>query len=1725
MDKVIEGIAPLLTEELSINSDIIESDTALAPEESSDAVASALDSEANEVQISLQEELVDLGSEDTALVFEDSSEGIDITGVNRWAPLGQELGISANTTGFIFNARNASAVIGDQTVFANYATLQLNKSDISSTSLLSTTALETTLQLASVGLNVATIVATSGDDRFLGYDQDVAVYGGAGDDYFRSTGGDKQLFGEEGSDSFAISGGNGAFIDGGDGYDRATFGGGQEGLVIESVGAYGQLGQELDINPTDNSYAVYQRGATADFNGETVAAGYVPINNNNAVGSDAPLSGTALETALTFGHLTKDVEEITGSKYDDVFLGGRYDEAFNGGDGDDWLEGRTGNDTLNGGAGNDNIVLSEGIKDIDGGAGNDTIWLRGRAEDFTVLAQEDGSYTITTATGETSTVRGVEFARLSNSDVIALADLVVAEDPLPEPELPPEIITSDDTGAVEEDGTVVLDLLENDSGEALAILSISAPQNGSAVLNADGTVTYTPSADFNGTDSFSYTVTDAAGQTSTANVSVTVLQVNDAPVVTGTAVTSVLETAGSDQVLAQVTAEDVDGDALQYEISGGNDAGLFEIDAAGAISLAEGASLDFETTSLHELEVSVFDAEATTTTQVSINVEDVDETRSDLIAQTDRAFGVTDGSGSIGLTGAADYTSHLPFLNLMKFARPHYASRPNEFGYYNRGQLEEMGLLDENDYLTALPEDASHGGFIFSGTVGREGTYVLRWEGEGDVGLHLDAEIVSQSDNEIVFTHNSGTVEIRIFDTDPNGTGDYVRDISLVKEEYVDLYDAGAVFNPEAISRLQDFREFRTMNWQRTIESPIETLDDIPKLEDSSWATEYGVPMEALVQLANEAGTDLWFTIPTKANAEVVEYYATYIRDNLDPNLKVTVEYGNELWNYGYRDTYDLRDEAVETWGIDPGDNAARYAFVAKKATEAALIFEETFNQVDEADRPLLHKTLGTQTAVLSVTENLLAAEAWEFYEPDTFIPPAEVFDSIAVTTYFGGQTLTNDGLRDALLEAIADPEVDAHEFLFNNLMDPTYPSSIPALSNLLHAQRDIADRYGIGVTDYEGGAHLLHFDNTDLPAEVAESLVDFYVEFYRTDYMRELYQAVWDIWRDVGDGAFTNFGSISEPSRYGFFSFLSDIFDTSPRAEFLYEQNELVPAWWEDRGGEHFQQGIFETGSDADDLLIGTNQEDQLGGGAGNDYIVAGFGDDAVHGGEGFDTILLAGAREDYDIYRDGDAVIFRHANGTDRVLGVEQVEFQNGEDFTIEELVKSYDAENTGPVAVDDLIDVNEDENTDITALLLNDIDADGDTLVVADVSQPQHGSVRLAADGTVTYIPDPNFVGEDSFTYVISDGTARSTATASITVHNQVDAPTIKSDIITVLDTDYALGDVIYQVEAEDLDGDALEYSIVGGDSGNRFEIDATTGEIRTAGALTDDVGVPVTEYDLQIEVTDGDFVVGGTVSLEVHQDANVVAETAPVGQLFNGGLGDNDVLQLVGHNGQGRNVGPIGNGTYDPHYTGLLNEGLFEGLGLTVFRNYTKGYEVEIDGEIVVVDQDTLDSDSFEFVLQQSNYSTGFEVLSGTEFADSLGGSNNEDDRYYGNGGNDFIATRGGDDILVGGAGRDYLIGGQGADTFVFDDLGREDFVQDFTLEDGDVLDVSALLNGFNSNSTLGDFLELEFDETFGQQILNVSAEGDGNFVEIIRFSAETALFTLDELQAENALLLV
>ncbi len=112
-------------------------------------------------------------------------------------------------------------------------------------------------------------------------------------------------------------------------------------------------------------------------------------------------------------------------------------------------------------------------------------------------------------------------------------------------------VAIDDTATTQEDTPIVrINVLANDTDvdnvgrylylDMLSVTDVSQGTNGSVTINPDDTLSYSPNANFYGSDTFTYTISDDKGLTDTAKVNVTVKMVNDPPVITSAPVTTAI---------------------------------------------------------------------------------------------------------------------------------------------------------------------------------------------------------------------------------------------------------------------------------------------------------------------------------------------------------------------------------------------------------------------------------------------------------------------------------------------------------------------------------------------------------------------------------------------------------------------------------------------------------------------------------------------------------------------------------------------------------------------------------------------------------------------------------------------------------------------------------------------------------------------------------------------------------------------------------------------------------------------------------------------------------------------------------------------------------------------------------------------------------------------------------------------------------------------------------
>jgi len=124
-------------------------------------------------------------------------------------------------------------------------------------------------------------------------------------------------------------------------------------------------------------------------------------------------------------------------------------------------------------------------------------------------------------------------------------------------------VAINDSATTNEDTVVTINVLSNDSdieGDTLSVTSVGGAINGTVIVNVDNTLTYTPNADFNGSETLTYTISDGNGGITTANINVTINPVNDNPIATDDSFSGNEGSVITGNVLSNDT--DADSDAL-----------------------------------------------------------------------------------------------------------------------------------------------------------------------------------------------------------------------------------------------------------------------------------------------------------------------------------------------------------------------------------------------------------------------------------------------------------------------------------------------------------------------------------------------------------------------------------------------------------------------------------------------------------------------------------------------------------------------------------------------------------------------------------------------------------------------------------------------------------------------------------------------------------------------------------------------------------------------------------------------------------------------------------------------------------------------------------------------------------------------------------------------------------------------------------------------------------
>ncbi len=305
----------------------------------------------------------------------------------------------------------------------------------------------------------------------------------------------------------------------------------------------------------------------------------------------------------------------------------------------------------------------------------------------------------------------------------------------------------------------------------------------------------------------------------------------------------------------------------------------------------------------------------------------------------------------INLFYASDWCSDHAFADVMLLGRV----------FYNDKGLK--AAVDANGWPT---EDAFC--IVWHGITRMNGMYKLRFNGKAKINAYWSNSAITNqvydpvtntttADLNYVPTNNTG---IHLALTETNGGVQNVKLMRPIEEGSTVTYDYNTTFTTPFKNVMSKFSTIRFLNWSKANGSRDSLWADRTQL-NSHWASNFKaaedspiVPWETIIQLCNETNCNAWINVPVKATDDYIRELAKLWKQQLNPNLKLHIEFSNELWNSaaGFSQFFDnvasAKAEVLSgstTLNFD-GEKSLWYMAwrrIAKRTVEISNIFREVW--------------------------------------------------------------------------------------------------------------------------------------------------------------------------------------------------------------------------------------------------------------------------------------------------------------------------------------------------------------------------------------------------------------------------------------------------------------------------------------------------------------------------------------------------------------------------------------------------------------------------------------------------------------------------------------------------------------------------------------------------------------------------------------------------------------
>jgi len=465
----------------------------------------------------------------------------------------------------------------------------------------------------------------------------------------------------------------------------------------------------------------------------------------------------------------------------------------------------------------------------------------------------------------------------------------------------------------------------------------------------------------------------------------------------------------------------------------------------------------------------------------------------------------------VNINGLADWSWEHSFVNRFKHVREDMITFHSGCNCWDSNVGSQI-VLDENGYPKGLPQATSASSetvvrWVISsggGNLKPNEQYVLLYDGNGTISIN-GANAISNTKGKLLFSVPAVSENIWL-DITYSQPDDYLRNFRLLKssEEFIDL--SINTFNTTFLSKLSPFSTIRFMDWGATNGNKLSKWEDRKMPSYRTYSGSRGVPYELMIQLANQTQKNVWICVPHLADSNYVVELAKLFKANLNPNLKIYLEYSNEVWNWQFEQAqYNNQTRPLNL-------NYGRAS--AEKSKKLFGLWKSVFG--NEMNRVV--RVLGLQAGYNYLNEEIIS----QLQENE--------WDMASLTYYFG---LDHSSNGNPVLTATSNGE-DVNRNARNNFF-----GSGNWWKTVKQDYRNIK-MLGKAISSYEGGPHYTDFQTHPYQQAMYDA------QYLQS--MNRLYDDVLDSIRQMGNQlamAFTLSGV--QESVYGSWGHIPDMYMNPP--------------------------------------------------------------------------------------------------------------------------------------------------------------------------------------------------------------------------------------------------------------------------------------------------------------------------------------------------------------------------------------------------------------------------------------------------------------------------------------------------------------------------------------------------------------------------------------------------